>query len=300
MNLTIAYITARKRPMLEWLYDGILSSKNSEDSIDLIVVDFHGRMMGELLSPDCNWALARQISSPFHRVITSPPKPTIWQGKHRLTSQDYWAASNARNTALCLCDTDYIAFVDDRCKLEPSWYQAVRYGYMSRGAVLAGPYDKTEDTHISYDHRRKLKPQGLTNCGGGWLFGGNFALPLEWALNVNGFEEGCDSVGGEDYIFGQMLCNYGYRIDFYPNMGIQQDRTSPDGNDHPFPRKDKGISPKDKSHAMMTRWGKAKHTEFTQDLRDIRRSLKLGNPFPEPMKNYEYKDWYDGQPIKEF
>ena len=83
--------------------------------------------------------------------------------------------------------------------------------------MLAGTYERIETrgdvSIITHDHRMDKHPRGHRNCGGGWLFGCTMALPLAWALEVNGFEEGCDSLTGEDYIFGLMLDNSGRRIE---------------------------------------------------------------------------------------
>jgi glycosyltransferase involved in cell wall biosynthesis len=72
-----------------------------------------------------------------------PPKPTIWQGQHRVTKVNWWATSNARNTGIVLADHDYIVFCDDRSRLGPRWIDAVRVGSRERASVL---FDSTGDT----------------------------------------------------------------------------------------------------------------------------------------------------------
>jgi hypothetical protein len=141
----------------------------------------------------------------------------------------------------------------------------------------------------------------MKNCPGGWFFGCSYAAPLEWLLQVNGAEEGMDSLSMEDCILGQMLKNNGFQMNFDPQMRMIEDRTEGElssGHDvgGNLKRMDKGISPNDKSHAALERFGKLKRTEFTPDLRKLR-ELKL---MPLPLDASKYLDWYDSQPIKDF
>ena len=285
MKISIAYITAREEPHLEWLINGLEKQARGDDEVELIIVDALGRPAE---------AIGHRPVHPIKRVIATRPKPTPWQGPHRLTAHDFFANANARNTALVLCRMDYIVFLDDRCKPDPGWLEQIRIGEKRRRSVICGPYDKHEDRGVSLDHRRQREPKGKKNCGGGWCFGGNFALPLEWALEVNGCEEGCDPVGLEDCVFGHMLENVGRRIDFVIEMAVQQDRR---GYIHPlnFPRQDKGASPDDKSHAIRRRFHDRKRTEFTPDLKRLREVIANGGAFPMP--DPAQLDWYDKRPI---
>ena len=298
MRLTIAYITGRAEPRLDWVIDDlILRQMQRGDEIEIIVVDLRGRRSNELVTADIAEACGIAIR-------TTLPKPNIWQGSHRIMPVDWWAKSNAINTALVLCQTEYIAFVDDRCSLSPEWLNVVREGERKRESVIAGAYEKIERGQATQDHRLTHAPHGRNNCGGNWLYGCTFALPLEWALVVNGAEEGCDGMGGEDYIFGLMLANAGYRIDYAPAMKVTQKREEvaavPGGSGSiPLRRTDKGVSPNDKSHAALSRFGSRKRAEFTPDLRGLRYELAQGRGFPIPDPNYDYRDWYDNQPIRE-
>jgi hypothetical protein len=113
---------------------------------------------------------------------------------------------------------------------------------------------------------------------------------------VNGFEEGCDGLSGEDYIFGFMLENNGHRIDFVSSLFVSLERSSAHGNT--YIRVDKGVSPNDKSHAALARFKTRKRTEFTPDLRIIREQLARGGSFPIPDPLDDYRDWYDGVAIR--
>jgi hypothetical protein len=137
-------------------------------------------------------------------------------------------------------------------------------------------------------------------------------MPLTMALDVNGFEEGCCGLGGEDYILGLMLKNAGYRIDYVPTLHVSQDRTlgnstlkgakaalHGDGVTVPYGGRDKGQSPNDKSHAAIARFGSRSRTEFTPDLCALRMLLATGGTFPAPDLTVEHRDWYDGELIRD-
>lgn len=287
MKITIAYITAREDPRLDWLVAALEQQAKKRDEFELIVVDAFGRPAS---------AIGYRPIPQITKIVQTRPKPTAWQGPHRITAHDFFANANARNTAIVLCGTDYVCFVDDRCQPDKKWLDQVRRGENKREAVICGPYDKHEDWGVSVDHRRQEAPKGRKNCSGGWCYGGNHALPLEWALEVNGFEEGCDPVGLEDCVFGHMLQNAGRRIDFVAEMSIQQDRRGMFVHPLAFPRHDKGVSPNDKSHALRARFFGRGRTEFTPDLRLLRQQQAAGQPFPLP--RIDESDWYDGQPVK--
>lgn len=293
MKLTIGFITGRPEPHLDWLLGSLAPQLAPKDEITVLVIDALGRTPTALG--------AHPYGNLIPRVVVALPKPTPWQGRHRITSCDWWAKSSAINTALVLCETDYVAFLDDSCRLGPKWLETVREGERKRRSVLAGTYEKIEQGVVTPDHRRISAPKGKSNCGGGWLFGCTFALPLEWALEANGAEEGCDGMGTEDYIFGFMLENNGHRIDFVPDMAVTQVRDEALISGIPrsgLRRTDKGISPHDKSHAALARFRHRKRTEFSPDLRALRAQRAAGVlswPLPDP----KMRDWYDGQLVRE-
>ena len=260
----------------------------------MIVVDLHadviGRMPGGLMAPNLKHVA---------------PKPTIWQGPSRLTKEDWWATSNARNTAICLCETEWLACVDDRCVLMPGWADAI-FDAMKGNYVVCGSYQKRIDmvvengfivnggTVIGDDSRLKSHPQGLMDCPGEWLFGCTFALPIEWALDVGGQEELLDGMGGEDSFFGFMLKNSGKRMRYDPRMRMIEDRTPSEITDVML-RTDKGKSPNDKSHAAVRKFRHLKHTLHPWDLTKIRADVLAGKPWP-GIEDFPKNDWFDGTP----
>lgn len=303
MTIGIVYVTARREPRVDWIVDGIEAQALPGDAVHLVVVD----ALGSISSPTGRARSARELgvrpTPALTEVSVVEPKPTPWQGAHRLTRDHWWAVASARNTGIVLLgrDVDYVAFLDDRCRLGSGWLAAVRRGAAQRASVLAGTYSKIEGAAgrltRTIDHRRQRSPGGLRGCGGGWLYGCTVALPLAWCLEVNGFEEGCDGLGGEDYIFGMMLSRRGRRVDFVVELAVEQDRT--DGTSHELVRVDKGTSPRDKSHAAIDRFGCRSRTEWTPDLAELRRAAAEPGWIGWPAVDPAARDWYDGQPIRD-
>jgi len=294
--LTIVMITSRQEPKLNWFFDSVSAQCKGGDSINFIVVD----------------SLGRSDKENFLRMVK--PKPTVWQGEHRLTKEDWWAASNARNTGICLCTTPWIAFLDDRSLLSPTWLQAVRHA-MDENYCVLGSYEKVSNLVVengmakSYDEfpNKSGKDSRLTyvldnkvetpfECGGEWAFGCSLALPLEWCLAVGGYDEMCDGLSMEDCIFGMYLKNSGYCLKFDPRMSIIEDRTA--GHlGTPMKREDKGVSPNDKSHALLAMLKDRKTAMHGFDIREVRRKVLAGEPWTAPWG--PNVDWYDGEKLED-
>lgn len=295
--ISVVYITNRFEPQTDWFLGSLLPQFRAGESPQIIIV----------APPYSNVQL-------FPGVLRVPPKPTIWSGPHRITKEDWWSASNARNTGICLATQPWIAFVDDRSVLRPGWLDRVRQA-MAEEYVVCGTYQKVQnlsivngtmtytampgrDSRLEYVEkywRTPTDPYGPFDCPGEWTYGCSLALPLEWALRVGGFDETCDGSSGEDYIFGLMLQNHQFHIRFDPRMRMIEDRT-PERCGPIAKRKDKGISPNDKSHALLERLRVLKHALQPPNLREIRNAVLNGQSFPGPSANQ--LDWYDGQPIK--
>lgn len=303
MSLTIAFITSKEHPCFDWFMDSLNRALDRYKGIfEVLIVDAE---------------IAKRPSSLTSSHIRHvAPKPTVWSGPHRLTKEDFWSASNARNSAFCLCQTTHIAFCDDRCVVMPGWLEAVFRAEKDNYAVC-GAYEKRtgmtvengvikhggiitgEDCRLAYLNKIGHGPN-LFDAPGNWMFGCTFALPLEWALAVNGFEELCDSLSMEDVIFGMHLANAGYPIKYDPSMKIVEDRT-PEHCGPVMKRTSKERWPndtEDKGHAALKKFGSEKRAQHQWDLRQIREHVLKGGAWPIPTG--PRTDWFDGQQLSDF
>lgn len=295
-SLTVAFITSRETPEFDWFYQSLIKQSLSGDSA-IIIID----------------ALCGIQSYPGdHRILWSQPKPTVWQGSHRLTKSDWWAKSNALNTALCLCRTEFFAAVDDRCVLALGWMDSVREA-MAGNYAVCGAYEKRvgmkvengeivdPGTVIGIDHRCSNHLPRARHCIPGWFFGCSIALPTAWAVQVNGWNELLDGLGAEDTHFGHMLANNGFDMRFDPRMKVIQDRT-PGECGPEMKRSSKERFPhdtQDKGHKAIELFFGEKQSSHPWKIREIRENVLAGREWPS-VEKYPCFDWYDGKPIEEF
>lgn len=288
--LTLILTTVRDEPRFDWFLDSLFRQTIPPNDIQVIIVDL--------------FASKRHIESGWiHHV---EPKPNVWQGSQRLTKEDWWAKSNALNTGLAMAQGEWIACCDDRCVLAPTWLEAVRDAMEGQYAVT-GAYEKWDNLNVRDGvvvggskmtgmDQRLGNSQEIRKCPGNHFFGCSNALPLDWALEINGWDESCDGMAYEDTAFGMMLANNNRPIYYDPRMRVIQDRT-PELSGPVMKREDKGISPHDKSHAWVRRSEKATRATHDINLMELRELYRNGKPWPDAPK--DWVDWYDGQNIKD-
>ena len=118
---------------------------------------------------------------------------------------------------------------------------------------------------------------------------------------MNGFPEKCDSVSFEDVITGMLIHNNGHPIMFDPRMKIVEDRT-PEKCGTVFKRSSKEKHPhdtSDKTHQILN-WAKtANRSDNDFDIHELRAKILAGGGFPVPDPQKEWRDWFDGQSLKE-
>lgn len=311
MNLSAILITSREKPLLEWFFDSLRGQVKPEDRIQVIVVDLALDHIAEAV-PQPRMECVR---AGWNGVLHVPGKPTVWQGRYRVTSKNWWAASNSRNTGICLAQHAWLSFLDDRCVLLPGWLDSIREAQAGKYAVF-GAYEKRVDitvtdgviihsgTVIGEDSREKYVREhwgGTTpaKCPGEWAFGCNLALPLEWALVVNGYEELMDGLSAEDVVFGKHLENNGFDLRYDSRMKIIEDRTASELGEG-MPRESKQRfphDPLDKGHKALERFTPLKRASHQWDIRAVRADVMRGLPFPVPTGPTH--DWFDNEPLSE-
>lgn len=294
--INIVYITCRKDCRFEWFLESLKPQVKSPDEVRIITVDRYAGQRA-LLKPD------------FCESLWITPKPDVWQGRFRLTKEDWWAISTARNTGICLSLDGWVAFCDDRSAVSPQWLECIREAMRGNYAV-AGSYEKVFNMRLvdgivqPYERAKERQdvrvgnPYAPVPAPGSWYFGCTSALPVEWALEINGFDETCNGCGLEDTLFGQMLVNRGYPLMYDMRMKLFEDRTPEIINQEKMPcRQDVGVSPDDKSHALVDKLIKLKRSCHQWDLRSVRKQVLAGNGWPIPKGPTHC--WYTKIPLSE-
>jgi hypothetical protein len=221
-EVSIVYVTHRPNPRFEWFADSLASQLGDGSEAEVIVVD-------GAFSPERGRELARIAGGRFELRYVAP-KPTPYSGPHRVTSRAYSAISNARNTGIVYAGAPYVVFNDDSGVLVAGWWeevqQAARLGYVIGGSyenrieisVTDGRLDDEDpraDALELIDSRWELgDDEALVQITGGRLFGCGLGAPRALLVAVNGFDELCDPIGGEDTNLGLRLEWSGARL-FY-------------------------------------------------------------------------------------
>lgn len=296
--------------MAEWFLDSLEAELLRENlglnSVFVVIVNFH-----------CSYRTDAVL--PYFRILTVPPKPTVWQGPHRLTKTDYFCAANARNTALCFSPDGWIAYADDLSVLIPGWLSAIHRA-MDAGYIVYGAYKKVkrlvvedgvavsyEETPGGIDSRwpRGSNDDAVPIIGVGGTYGCSFALPVEALLKINGFDERCDVVGlgSEDDMAGLMLMKQGYDLRYDRRMLTLE---SEERHHWEVPLKrviEIGYGSKDASWAILESVkggnGIAPNEHFGPGgIGALRQRILAGESFPDPTG--PLKNWYSGKDVSEY
>lgn len=327
-TLTIAYVTARKDPQFWWFISSLRRQvkKMKCGKLRIIVIDFWCQPL-----PYHNWDWSHvtrrkhQFYSMAHDFgpLHIPPKPTVNQGPHRLTKNDYFSPSNSRNTALCKCETPWLAYVDDVSCLGPDWLtsvvEAIQGNYVACGAfrkvknlVVDGGkvihfdphWDAEKKNDLGLDSRSIQRPGNeVKDCPYSWLFGCSVVMPVSALEQINGWPETiCDStgVGAEDGFLGCALVNNGSVLKYDKRMFTYESEEY-HHQDPKMTRIDKGKigTPDSKSWAAVRMLVGAKRfdNDFAPfaDIASLRQNILKGGQFPIPTG--PTRDWYDSEPL---
>lgn len=206
--ISFIYITCRNEPKLEWFVDSLCNQKD-DTPIQLVVVDY------ALQFDETRKELFSKIVRERLDFIHIPSKPNPVQGKYRLTSKNYFSAGSARNTGTCYAKYDYLVFVDDTSIMEEGSFNElvncakqkiiVSFGYKKLWEMVVenGKRLSSRSEQSGIDSRWNQGDQ-FRRIGGSQLFGYS-ASPLSVILQVNGYDEICNTMGGEDYHYGMRV-----------------------------------------------------------------------------------------------
>lgn len=319
-GISLVYVTYRVEPRFDWFADSLAVSIDDAD-VEVIVVD-------GLHSPGRTARINGAVGGRF-AVRHVPAKPTPYNGPHRLTRRDYFAAASARNTGVVYASRPYIVFVDDAAVLMPGWWRAVREA-ASDEYVVAGTYQKRWEMIVERGVLVGSRPDPLgmdsrwhdgddaraVPVRGSQLFGCSFGIPRDVLLAVNGLDELCDLVGGEDSHLGARLEHLGIPVRYSRRMLTVE---SHELHRQPgvFTRMDKTMD-QETYMRRLRRFGLARRSvEGRHDsshmivdlLYGTRQVRSLGNYYhlrilnerniDQTVHNFPRTHWFDGQPLEE-
>lgn len=317
--LTVGLITARKEPKFEWLIASLERQLKADEKIELLIVDLWSQPFDDWTASDADSRKAAVFECASNTKLNGkiriiPPMPSVWQGPHRVTKENWFANSAARNTLLVCAKKGWLLHLDDRCVLMPGFMDAVRAN-MNVPKVAFGRYEKRANikvanglvsdwgTHVGTDgryefvrdHRNYASP---TPCGSEWGFGCCGLFPLALGLAVNGWPIECDGLSMEDVLFTAAMAKHpGVEFQYDHRMFMVEDRTP--GQCGPvMKRSDKGVSPNDKSHFLLNKLSKVSRFDHPHNLAEMRKEVQAGKPVP--FVRWPEVDSYDGMKIEDF
>jgi len=194
----------------------------------------------------------------------------------------------------------------------PGWVDAIVRAMKREDTITLGAYRKVKELqvenglvvsykgdHLGVDTRNRKGKAGPIMCRGEWHYGCSLIAPTEAYLSIHGWDENCEGMGYEDVVTGALLENAGWTFVYDPDMMTYESQELHE-EEIPMKRVDKGVSPKDKSHAILhsTRMRKWAPNYFGEGgIRAVRDRVLKGGQFD----NWSIPscDWFDGQPLSE-
>jgi glycosyltransferase involved in cell wall biosynthesis len=317
--VSVVYATHRHDPAFQWFADGLANQLCDED-VEVIVVD------GQFCE-DRTAQFEEAVAGRF-ALRHVPAKPNPLNGPHRLTSVEYFAASSARNTGIVYASKPYVVFVDDASVPMPGWWsevvEAARHQYL-----VGGAYQKHREMRVERGNLVSSEPSGIDHrwdrgddrrvvpLSGGHLYGCSMGIPRAVLLDVNGFDELCDSIAGEDYQLGLRLENAGHRL-FYSRRMLTIESEEHHAVGPRLIGLEQSTLPEREYRELLRHFGvDRRHTDGPFDAshmvldilhgREQRRSL--GNPYllshlgPEQLATltevFPQRHWFSGQALSE-
>ena len=291
--ITFIYSTCRIYPKIEWFLDSLYNQAGELSypitSIQIVIVDFQLQN-----DPSRKQLFSEKVKDRFDYVHVEP-KPSPWQGKYKLTQKDYFCAGSARNTGVCYAKYNYLVFVDDLSVMSPNLLgfiinscntnKTVAYGYKKvfNLNVEDGNIVTLTEHPAGIDSRWNLGP--TANISGSNFFG-YISIPLKTILDVNGYDEICNSLGGEDYNLGMRLEKNNVNL-LYIRNSFYYETENIDQNDVTFCRIDPLLS-QDEYNFLMKKYniterivpdGRNDLTHLTLDMLKRNKTWTEGNNY---------------------
>jgi glycosyltransferase involved in cell wall biosynthesis len=319
-EISIVYITYRQRPQFDWFADG-LASQLGDDVPELVLVD-------GLHSPERAREMEAIVAGrlPFRHVAA---KPNPVNGPDRLTRGEYRAASSARNTGVVHSSGPYVVFADDLAVPMPGWWEEVRRA-AEEDYVVAGAYQKHHEMRVRNGLLLSSSSNGSgidsrwargseshpVRIDGGNVYGCSFGVPRDLLLEVNGQDEICNVVGGEDYQLGLRLEWAGAPI-LYSRRMLTIESEEGHAREPAVRRIDRALDER-AYMAKLAEFGVTRrHTEGNFDnsnmildiLYGTRTTESIGNYYdlaelteadlPDTIERFPSRHWFDGREYRE-
>jgi hypothetical protein len=269
-KISVIYPTYRKNPEFKWLVDSMYTQCVEEnfppENLQFVVVDSYlWSCTTQPEEQDRRNYIATCINGRFDFTHVAP-KPNAYQGPHRLTSKNYFTASNARNTGVCYAKNAYLLFIDDLSVLGEKSFKNI-IDCARENVVIGFAYKKVfdlavEDGSGKITHKREVASGIDSRWAQGndelpiLIFGsqlyGYCGMPLEIILMVNGYDQIHDSMGGEDYNLGIRISKIPFDI-YYDRSIVFYEADNSEYHTTVFMRRDPEIS-KEHYEALMAKY----------------------------------------------
>jgi hypothetical protein len=216
VKVSVICITKRVDNKLEWALECLNRQTFSHNEFEYIIVDGLWKTR-----PGKYLEIAKNIGADF-RIMHIPDKPTRWKGIRP-------AIANARNTGLIFANGTWVIHHDDCCKFGTDWIEKhvkmLEEGYFCAGSWI-GCRGIDENGccipgDLGHEYRATVVKEP-TVMNPGWFYCQNSSYPLEWALDVNGFDEWYDGeIGQEDISMGIRMERNGHPMMFDPTNNTE-------------------------------------------------------------------------------
>jgi hypothetical protein len=319
---SIVYSTYRTEPAFEWFAESLAAQIGDSDDVEVIVVDgAYSVERGE------RWARTVAGRVAFHHVAA---KPSPYNGPFRLTRRDYFAAASARNSGLMRARRPYVFFVDDACVLMDGWWRTAREAIRSQ-IVVTGAYRKCWEMRVEHGVLESCRREdsgvdsrwafgderGPVPIRGGQLFGASLGAPRELLLQLNGFDELCDSIGGEDWQLGIRIELAGEAI-WYDRRMLSVESEELHRLGRQFRRVDRKLPPAAYMERLEGFGVRQRRVSGACDSSHMLLDIVYGTGSPSTQGNYYWladleesmleastlrfprRHWFDGMPLAEF